>query len=193
MKEIFLKLIEHVQGNRHGLPVMLTGVIFLSGSWTFASPIRHEALTQAEVTDFKQWSRYIDSGPKEWKAVLHPRVTPALISSIWQAVKTDPGGTEPMVAYLLWKQSLDPTRFAYYHPKLSPALNRILSATPTTTLAPQGLNPTTPETTSTPSPTTGEQGLNPIPTAAPEPSTLLVALGLSGWCVWRARRKQSSR
>ena len=144
------------------------------------------------MTAFKEWSRDLEASPSVWKAVLHPPVTPAVRSSIWESVRTDPGGVEPMVAYLLWKQSLDPTRFAFYHPKLAPALDKILKATPTAPVAPQELNPpstSTPgDTPSTPSTTTSEQGLNP---PAPEPSTLLVALGMAGWSIWQARRGKS--
>jgi hypothetical protein len=183
---------------------LLAGVMLLSGSRTDASPIRDEDLSSADVTAFKEWSRYLKAGPEVWKAVLHPPVTPAVRSMIWEDVKTDPGGTEPMVAYLLWKQSLDPTRFAYYHPKLSPALDKVRAETPpttTTSVAPQGLNPssssgtpsTTTTTTTSPTTTVAPQDLNPPPPApTPEPSTLLVALGLAGWSIWQARRKTSN-
>ena len=30
-----------------------------------------------------------------------------------------------MIEYLIWRRSLDPTRFASYHPNLSPALARV--------------------------------------------------------------------
>ena len=66
-----------------------------------------------------------------------------------------------MVHYLLWKQSLDPTRFAHYHPKLAPALDKILKEAQTAPVAPQELNPpstsTSGETPSTPSTTTASR------------------------------------
>ncbi len=175
--------------------------MLLSGFRADAAAIRHEVVSSSDARVFKEWSRYLEASPSVWLRVLHPPVSPAIRSSIWEAVKTDPGGTEPMVAYLLWKQSLDPTRFAHYHPKLAPALDKILKATPTAPVAPQELNPTstataTPSTSTTPStpPTTSEQGINPPPepTPAPEPSTLVVALVLAGWSLWHGRRKKSS-
>ena len=69
-------------------------------------------------------------GPSVWSSVIHPPVTPAVESAIWKAIRTDPGETSPWIQFLLYKQSLDPARFAHYHPKLSPALDR-LSASPT--------------------------------------------------------------
>jgi hypothetical protein len=175
---------------------ILTGAILLSGFRADAAAIRHEDVSSSGATVFKEWSRYLEAGPSVWLRVLHPPVSPAIRSSIWEAVKTDPGGTEPMVAYLLWKQSLDPTRFAHYHPKLAPALEKILKATPSAPVAPQELNPTstaTPSTSTTSTPITSEQGINPPePTPAPEPSTILVALGLAGWSVWQGRRKKEN-
>ena len=53
-----------------------------------------------------------------WDQVAHPPVTAAVESAIWKSVRTDPGGTDRWSNFLLWKQSLDPTRFAHYHPKL---------------------------------------------------------------------------
>ena len=35
------------------------------------------------------------------------------------------GPSDRLIDYLLWKQSLDPTRFARYHPGLGPALHKI--------------------------------------------------------------------
>jgi hypothetical protein len=183
-----------MSSSRHWSAVVLAGSVVLSGFRANAAPIRHEPLASPEAKVFSEWSRYLEASPSVWKRVLHPPVTPAIRSSIWESVKTDPGGADPMVHYLLWKQSLDPTRFAYYHPKLAPALEKILKATPTAPIAPQELNPpstsTSSETSSTPSTTTAEQGLNP-PAATPEPSTLLLALSMAGWSVWRARRGKS--
>ena len=48
--------------------------------------------------------------------------------------------------FLLWKQSLDPTRFAHYHPKLAPALHKIELARSSPTLTQQATAPTTTST-----------------------------------------------
>ncbi len=138
MKGISIRWSDSIGLGRHWTAAAVAVTVFLSGNRADGAPIRHEDLTRAEVTAFKQWSRYLEAGPNTWKEVLHPPVTPAVRSTIWEDVRTDPGGTEPMVAYLLWKQSLDPTRFAFYHPKLAPALDKIHAAIPTTPLAPKG-------------------------------------------------------
>jgi hypothetical protein len=121
MKGISLGSFRLMGLGRHWCAGALAGAILLSGSRAGAAPIRHEDLSSADATAFKEWSRYLLAGPSVWQEVLHPPVTPAVRSAIWESVRTDPGGADPMVHYLLWKQSLDPTRFAFYHPKLAPA------------------------------------------------------------------------
>ena len=46
-----------------------------------------------------------------------------------------------MVNFLLWKQSLDPTRFARYHPKLAPVLHKIALAPVVADVDPAGDGP----------------------------------------------------
>jgi len=123
-------------------------------------------------------------GPSVWSTIVHPPVSPSVESAIWKAIRTDPGDTSPWLQFMLYKQSLDPARFAFFHPKVSKALNRLSAAT--TTQA-QAVNP--PSTTpsgSTSSPPTEAQSITPIP----EPRTWLLALGLTGWGVWRFRRRE---
>ena len=196
MKGISFKFIGSLVSSRDGWAGALAVAMVLSGVRADGAAIRHEDLSSADATAMAEWSRYLKAGPSAWKDVLHPPVTPMVTSIIWHDIKTDPGGVDPMVAYLLWKQSIDPTRFAHYHPNLAPALDRIRASTPSTSLAPQGLNPPPTETSSPPStsmttstPTTGEQGINPP--AAPEPSTLLMVLGMAGWGIWQGRRRKS--
>jgi len=88
-----------------------------------------------------------------------------------------------MIQWLLWKQSLDPTRFAFYHPNLSSALTK-LSTTPATTTGAQqvGKPPTT--STSGGGPVEGQQ--------VPEPSTWLLALTITGCGLWWRHRLQRS-
>lgn len=117
-------------------------------------------------------------GPSVWATVPHPPVTPAIEQEIWQDIKTDPGGSDLMIQYLLWKQSLDPTRFAYYHPKLAPALTKVAS-TPPNTGSQQVGNP----------PGGGGGGSNP---QVPEPSAWLLALTITGYGLWQRRRGERS-
>jgi hypothetical protein len=152
-------------------------------------------LTVADVATFREWSRYLLAGPEVWTQVLHPPVSAAVRTAIWQSVQTDPGGTDPMVNYLLWKQSLDPTRFAHYHPKLAPALRRISLARSSPTLPPLAPPTTTGSTSPSPAPstprtvpTTSPQNL--VPCATPEPGMLLVAACMTAWAVRTLRRRQ---
>ncbi|MGP0061986.1 MAG: PEP-CTERM sorting domain-containing protein [Isosphaeraceae bacterium] len=191
MKGISVRSFYRMGSSRYGSAVSMAVAILLSGIRADGAVIRHEDVSSSDAAVFKEWSRYLEAGPNVWKDVLHPPVTQAVRSAIWEDVKTDPGGTEPMVAFLLWKQSIDPTRFAHYHPKLAPALEKILKATPSAPVAPQELAPPSSESSSTPATTVAPQGLNP-PAPAPEPSTLLLALGLAGWSVWQVRRKKSN-
>jgi len=147
------------------LLVLLTllGALFTDFGKIEASPI------------YSTWSEYLMGGPSVWASVPHPPVTPAIEAEIWQDIKTDPGGSNLMVQFLLWKQSLDPTRFALYHPKLSPALTKLK-------------NPTTgSQQVGNPPPATG--GNHP---AVPEPSAWLLALTLTGWGLWSRHRSGKS-
>jgi hypothetical protein len=118
--------------------------------------------------------------------MIHPRVTPAVEVAIWKAIRSDRGEESPWIRFLLWKQSLNPTRFARFHPRVALALDRI-SASP---IQAQVLPATTPTT----NPATGSGGTSEPPTEGqqiPEPSTWLIALGMAGWGVWRHRRTRS--
>jgi hypothetical protein len=175
-------------------------MVLLAGAGADAAAIHRAAthpieMTAADVATFRQWSKYLFEGPQVWTHQLHPPVSAEVRTAIWQSVRTDPGGTDPMVSYLLWKQSLDPTRFALYHPKLAPALRRISLARSSPTLPPLApptmTGSTSPSPTpSTPStvPTTSPQNL--IPGATPEPSTLLLAACMTAWAVRTLRHRQ---
>jgi hypothetical protein len=174
--------------------LLVVAVVLPGGALVEASAIHHRDKPAAEVQATPEWSKYLDGGPKVWADVVHPPVTPAVVSEVWRDIKTDPGGTDPMIEFLLWKQSIDPTRFAHYHPKLAPALHRISLARSETTTT-QAIAPattgsggtTSPSTPSSPPPTSEPQNL--IPTPSPEPSTLLIAAGMAAWAVVKTRRR----
>jgi hypothetical protein len=175
------------------LLLVVAGVL-PGGALVEASAIHHRDMTAAEVQAAGEWSKFLKGGPTVWADVVHPPVTPAVISEIWKDVKTDPGGTDPMIEFLLWKQSIDPTRFAHYHPKLAPALHRISLARSETTTT-QAIAPSTgsggttsPSTPVVPPPTTEPQNL--IPTPSPEPGTLLIAAGMATWAVVKTRGRR---
>lgn len=152
----------------------------------------------AEVPVFKAWSRYLLAGPTAWATVPHPLWDSTVRAAVWESIKTDPGPSDPMINFLLWKQSLDPTRFAYWHPKLAPALHKIAMARKVAALAPQtgpttmgsgsgGGTSTSPGTT----PTTWPQNLTPPP--VPEPGMLLVAATMTAWAFRRTRGRGTHR
>jgi hypothetical protein len=181
---------ESVVGSRQVWPgLLLAGGLLLGFSQAEAAPIRHRALSRADASVSQEWSNYLLAGPAVWVRILHPPVTPAIRSSIWESIRTDPGGADPMVHYLLWKQGLDPERFAHFHPKLAPALTKLASpqTSPQQLLPPPTIssvvNPTSPTESS---PVVSGEFLNPP--AIAEPGTILLALGMAGWCVWQGRR-----
>jgi hypothetical protein len=161
-----------------------------------AAPITHHDKTNVDKPDVSTWSGYLAGGPSVWRKVPHPLVTQAVRDEIWHALKTDPGGTAPMVKFLLWKQSIDPARFDYYHPSLVRPLARIaasIPATSTPTVAAQVLTaPTsTPNTSTTSSPSippTEGQTIGSPAQSVPEPGTLMIAISLATWAVCHQRR-----
>jgi hypothetical protein len=180
----------------HRLARLLTFGLVLAASEGWAphpaegSPIKHShPLTETQHLDAQighSWAAYLMAGPSVWSKVIHPAVTPDLRASIWKALGSEDAASNPMVEFLMWKQSLDPTRFAKYHPHVAPILNRISTANlGTQTTAP-------PTSTSTPSggttPDTQPQTISPT---VPEPGPWLLALGMSGWGLWWRRRPQA--
>jgi hypothetical protein len=167
-----------------GIGLVLAGWGVLEPGPVAASPIkgshhRYEVMV-AEREAAHSWSAYLLAGPKLWSSVIHPSVTPEVRTSIWHALRTDAAETNPWVHFLLWKQSLDPARFARNHPHVAPVLNRIAAAK----LATPVTQPSTPPSTSTP--LTEPQTLTP---AVPEPGPWLLALGMTGWGLWWRRRQ----
>jgi PEP-CTERM motif len=178
------------------LPVSrLIGIGLIAAGWGVldsrtaeASPIRtsHQRYEEAlaETKAAHSWSAYLLAGPKVWSSLVHPRVTPDVQTAIWKALRSDSPESSGWVHFLLWKQSLDPARFARNHHRVAPVLNRISSAS----LAPQVTPPTTAATTATPDtspPLTQAQSLTPV---VPEPGAWLLALGMAGWGLWWRRR-----
>ena len=153
----------------------------------------------AEVAVFRSWSRYLLAGPMVWTRVEHPTWDQTVRTAVWASIRTAPGPSDPMVNFLLWKQSLDPTRFAHYHPALAPALHRIAmtrrsstnvaTGSPTPTSSGTG-TPTQPQTLSG-TPTSSQDNL--LPPAVPEPGMLLIASAMTAWALRRALRGRAAR
>lgn len=151
------------------------------------------SMTKAELSVFRQWSTYLLAGPSTWGQVEHPPWTEAVRKAAWESIKTDPGPTDPMVNYLLWKRAIDPHRFAHAHSRLAPALHRIAmsrsssqpASLPTTGSHSSWGSTTSPPTTALAQATSQDNLAAPN---VPEPSTLLLAVGMTAWFARRMRR-----
>ncbi len=154
-------------------------------------------LTPSEVQTFEVWTKFLAKGTETWSTTHAPPFTPAVESTIWQVLKTDSQAqslSNPMIQYLEWRRSLDPTRFTSYHPNLSPALAQLLSSPslpagvppPTYTPVPQVSPQTVSEPSGTPATSSGAQTVSPP--AVPEPNSLLLATTMTGIAIWWRRR-----
>jgi hypothetical protein len=168
-----------------GIGLVVTGWSVLESRPVAASPIKgpHHRydVAGAESEAAHSWSAYLLTGPKMWSSVIHPSVTPEVRASIWHALRTDATEANPWMHYLLWKQSLDPARFARNHPHVAPLLDRI----PRESVITPVTQTTSPPSTSTP--LIEPQTLTP---AVPEPGPWLLALGMTGWGLWWRRRQR---
>ena len=159
-------------------------------------------LTGSEVKTFEAWTDFLAKGTQTWTRTHAPPFSPTIRSTIWQVLRTDTQAqsiANPMIDYLEWRRSLDPTRFTNFHPRLSPELAQLLN-TPSLPL-PTGVPPptftpvpeTAPQALSNPATPSAAQALTPPP--VPEPSSLLLAASMTGWGIWWRHRlaKPSSR
>ena len=113
-------------------------------------------LTGSEVKTFEAWTDFLAKGTQTWTRTHAPPFSPTIRSTIWQVLRTDTQAqsiANPMIDYLEWRRSLDPTRFTNFHPRLSPELAQLLN-TPSLPL-PTGVPPPT----FTPVPETAPQAL----------------------------------
>jgi hypothetical protein len=132
------------------------------------------------------WTQFLLGGPNVWATHDHPLYSFKVREEIWNIIKTDPGGEDPVIAFLLWKRSLDPVRFDRFHPRIGPAIEKL--KTPTIVQATTSSSPSSPSTPAAPPPPTEGQQLGP-PTATPEPSTWLMTIGMAAWAIWQSRRR----
>lgn len=184
-------------------------IVFAVG-WIGPRPVEAAAkkfvLTPAEARTFVAWSHYLSAGPQTWSSSHAPAFTLAIRSTIWQVVKTDTQSQQlanPMIDYLLWRQSLDPKRFAAYHPNLSPRLAQLLngptlpSGVPPPTYTPVPQTAASPQSLMAPSVTNSAPLVSPLaqtmsPPAVPEPTSLILGVGMLGWGLWWRRRMAQS-
>jgi hypothetical protein len=105
---------------------------------------------------------------------------------IWRQVRLGDGSASPMIDYLLWRRSLNPQRFDFFHPRLGPSLGNHADP-PVTVSVPQNLVPTTP--TTPPLIPAVPQTIEPN---VPEPSTFVIGLLMGVWGVCSRRRLRSA-
>ncbi len=175
---------------------VLAAVCLLGGSPLHAAATKSVPFASSDAQTFVAWTRFLSGGTQTWATTHAPAFTPAVESAIWKVLKTDTAVqslSNPMIQYLEWRRSLDPTRFAYYHPSLAPTLAQLLPAPS----LPQTIPPPpsgSPASSSTPgSSTTGAQSVTPP--AVPEPGSFAVAAAMTAWGIWwrRRMRKRMSR
>ena len=114
------------------------GVVLL-GAWTTssaqASPLRSQQVHSRQVRsrsgDLSQWTNYVATGPGVWSTVQAPPVTLRVREAIAQALQSPNPTGNSSVEYLMWRRSLDPSRFDQWHPVIGPILQQLLNLTPT--------------------------------------------------------------
>jgi hypothetical protein len=154
-----------------------------------AARIDTTALSRTEAHDDALWANYLAEGTHEWLTHAHPPVTPSLEASVWRSLARGTASDNAMVQFLLWRQSLDPSRFDFYHPRLAVAFAKLKSPTvsPGTVSTPTTL-PATVVPPEVPNITPEAQVLPQVP----EPSGLWIALGMlagGAWLGGKARRR----
>ena len=175
--------------------VVLAGALILGVQPLQAATTKKFVLTPAEAKTFKAWTKFLAEGTQTWSTTHAPAFTPAIESTIWQVLKTDTEAqsiANPMIDYLEWRRSLDPTRFTRYHPNLSPALAQLLSSPSLPANVPPPTYTPVPETTTAPqvlsSPATPSAAQSVSPPTVPEPNSLLLAAAMTGWGIWWRHR-----
>jgi hypothetical protein len=112
---------------------------------------------------------------------------------MWKSIRNDPPPvTSAVVQFFLYKQSLDPARFDHYHPRVAAAIAKI-----ETELAKTATTPATSTSTSSTPPNDQAQQITPPAnsgsstdvTPVPEPATILLTIGMTGYAVWWRRRR----
>ena len=175
--------------------VVLAGALILGVQPLQAATTKKFVLTPAEAKTFEAWTKFLAEGTQTWSTTHAPAFTPAIESTIWQVLETDTEAqsiANPMIDYLEWRRSLDPTRFTHYHPNLSPALAQLLSSPSLPANDPPPTDTPVPETTTAPqvlsSPATPSGAQSVSPPTVPEPNSLLLAAAMTGWGIWWRHR-----
>jgi hypothetical protein len=166
------------------------------------------------------WNNYLAGGPLYWAKADPPVITGQIRALMHEALKSADAVANPNVEYLLWRRSLDPSRFDSFHPKMGRQLASILPTTfpssppqaqqlqPESTPTPSSSVTTSSSSVPTPSSSTSitrtkpaiapdaltpPAKLSPEPAAIPEPGTLIMGLAMIGTGLWwRSRQQRAS-
>ena len=87
-------------------------------------------------SDLSSWANYVLAGPSVWSTVHAPPVTLRIRETMAQALESPDPTSNPYVDYLIWRRSLDPSRFDDWHPVIGPMLQQLITSTPSSSLAP---------------------------------------------------------
>jgi hypothetical protein len=211
---MFATIVQSLRVLRRTLPAVVALAIL--GPPIQAATIRARQQTDTPApADFRAWVAYLAGGPQEWATVQRPRLTTGIRELMFQQLQQDPSTSNVWVDYLLWKQSLNPTRFDHWHPSFVPGLSQVVNpqakqALPTppprepqvagTPSPPVSIPPpvTTPPTIVTPPsflpPPLSSSSSTPVIPAPPagnsfpEPNTWAISVMLIGAGVWWQKR-----
>jgi hypothetical protein len=178
-----------------------------------ASPIKHHHVSAHSAPKATgAWESYLEKGPAYWSKSAEPNIDAHVRAVMAKALKGADPTENPNVQYLLWRRSLNATRFDHFHHRLGHTLQTMLPGTSSTPPQAQQLAPTTPTSTypaplslssvstasdpGTSAPASSSQstpqsilpptdpGVAPAPAPIPEPETLTMAVVLLGAGVW---------
>ncbi len=144
-----------------------------------AARIRHNAVLKPPPTTNLSFSAFLAAGPSLWSHV-NPRIPHG--TRLAQNADGTVADT-PFLEFLLFRRSLNPTRFDHYHPNVAPILASYLPPLPAVTPptpAPQTVIPAPPPITP------------PANQTVPEPSTWFMGVVMAAGATYartRARRR----
>jgi hypothetical protein len=170
--------------------------LLLSPSSQASSISRHAIHASAVPRDLQAWLNFLAEGETHWASVHAPPITANVRKFMAQELNSADSTSTPMVTYLEWRRNLDPTRFDHYHPTMGPELQTLLPTTTSTSTPPTPTPNPSPQTVGpppdpAPSPSSSSDpgsGGTPAPPAIPEPSTLMLSLGMIAAGFWWRRR-----
>jgi hypothetical protein len=185
------------------LGLMSLGLVFWGWNLAEGSAIHHRHDSEEwDRGSNARWSEDVTDGPHAWRDDDHPRLTRAVEAWMCTNIRTRPlMEANEHHELFLYNLSMDPPWFDdhhhhrqcdhdydHHHPKIS------RSVTKCDAKVDDSKKKTTTTTTTTSSPTDQSQQIMPTcssmaPSTVPEPSTLLLTIGMTGYALWWRRRR----